>query len=343
MLKCFLIMSHREENRRYFKYFRAILYYIFYKIRYWPKLLIPRLSKKKYNAEIVIGAYKYNLSVNVSSGGLSEDVYICSIREYPNVYYFQDYVKTHSKHLKTYVGVGANIGYYEILASKILMNDPVKIFAMEPVKDTFEQLQENLRINTIKNIFCINTALGDKDGKVEMVVAQQRNLSRIHSIRHARHEVTDCIRSVQIAKPTTLFMKNKIPYRDVIFRWDIEGYEYTIVKGNISFFKKLKSSSIIMEFHPFYLGPDKTLEFLQILNKCGFELDQVVACEPLYFIKTPSVVRKFLNYLFLKEFGGKHLGLLDDYKSLNDLMKEYKNHKSGLYHYPNLHLYLSKS
>lgn len=184
--------------------------------------------------------------------------------------------------------------------------------------------------------------MGDKDGKTEMVVAQQRNLSRIHSIRHAKHQETDRITMVLIIKPTTLFTKNRIPLSGVIFRWDIEGYEYNIVKANQSFFKKLKHSSIIMEFHPFYLGPDKTIEFLQILKKCGFLLDQVVACEPLYFIKTPPMIRKLLNSLFLMEYGGNNLGLLDDYKSLDDLSREYKNHKSGLYHYPNLHLYLSK-
>lgn len=149
-------MRNKIRNKKYFKYFRAIIYYLFYGMRYWPKLFIPRLSKKKYNAKISVGSYTYNLSVNVSSGGLSEDVYICSIREHPNVFYFCDYLKNHAKHLKTYIGVGANIGYYEILASKILRNDNVKMISLEPVKDTFGQLLDNLQINNIQNMLCIN-------------------------------------------------------------------------------------------------------------------------------------------------------------------------------------------
>ena len=50
-----------------------------------------------------------------------------------------------------FVDVGANIGYYTILGSKLVGSKGV-VVAVEPVPDTVRVLRLNLRLNNIKTL-----------------------------------------------------------------------------------------------------------------------------------------------------------------------------------------------
>ena len=63
----------------------------------------------------------------------------------------------------TLMDIGANNGYYSILASQ-LVGPTGKILSYEPNPKTFNRLLRNIRINDIKNVDCFNFALSDYDG-----------------------------------------------------------------------------------------------------------------------------------------------------------------------------------
>ncbi len=173
-----------------------------------------------------------------------------------------------------------------------------------------------------------------------MVVTESKNLSHMATV--AYRKAGDIIQNVRMVKLDTFFSKHHIPKNNVLFRWDIEGYEYNVVKGNAAFFKSLKRAYIIMEFHPFYLTPRQSQEMLEILEASGFRIDQVISCEPLYFLKVPKPIRKLLIWSFLKQYKGEILGLLPRYKTFSTLVHDLHVKNHALYHYPNLHIYLSK-
>jgi tRNA/tmRNA/rRNA uracil-C5-methylase (TrmA/RlmC/RlmD family) len=54
-----------------------------------------------------------------------------------------DYIKKHLKKGQTFVDVGANVGYYSILASEL----GAKVIAFEPSKDNRELLEQNIKDN----------------------------------------------------------------------------------------------------------------------------------------------------------------------------------------------------
>jgi hypothetical protein len=175
-----------------------------------------------------------------------------------------------------------------------------------------------------------------------MIVEDKPNLSRVGSVNPfadegARRE------TVSIMTLDTLLRKYKVPLRGITLRWDIEGYEYELVSGNLDFFRKLRHAAIIMEFHSYYLGPEKSVRFLTMLEKAGFRLHQVVSCEPLYFLHLPGSLRRLARKLFAWQFDGPELGLhteMDDHGvSQAGIFRDPSN---ALYHYPNLHLYLVK-
>ena len=63
-----------------------------------------------------------------------------------------------------FVDVGANNGFFSILASSIVENSG-KVYSFEPTKATFARLVRNIEINNFSNIIPFNVALGNRKGK----------------------------------------------------------------------------------------------------------------------------------------------------------------------------------
>jgi FkbM family methyltransferase len=64
----------------------------------------------------------------------------------------------------TVLDVGANVGWYSLNIAKAVPG--VRIFAFEPIPDTFKNLCTNIRINGVSNIEAQNFGLSDKAGKI---------------------------------------------------------------------------------------------------------------------------------------------------------------------------------
>jgi len=79
--------------------------------------------------------------------------------------------------------VGANIGYYTILAAERVK----KVYAIEPEQKCFEILKKNVEENNLKNVVLINKAASDKREK-KYLVRDEENLgnSRISVTRNEK-------------------------------------------------------------------------------------------------------------------------------------------------------------
>lgn len=325
---------------------RGAVYYLFYEFRFYPYIKVFSWFNKTPITDLSIGGVQYKMKLDLSDSGLSHDVFICKVREYPNVLYFIKFLKKHVGNIDTIIDVGANIGYYVLFANAIFkqkLRKDINIYAFEPVLESYHLLNENIRLNGFSKVEAVQAAVGEKDRKITMVVPEHRNLSQVSSKRVSNRSLSKARnRSVSMYSLQTVFSKFNIPMRNVLFRWDIEGYEYELIKGNFQVFKNLKNAYIVMEFHSFFLLEEKTIELLSMLKTAGFHLERVVSCYPPYFLKMPAILQKILIKMWLTEKNGTNLGLLAEFRTIDDLIREFRNAKSALYTYPNLHFYLSK-
>ena len=62
---------------------------------------------------------------------------------------------------EVFIDVGANIGYYSLLAAKIMNNNNKVIMSFEPVHETYRRLKKNISVNNVSNIKSYNVALGN--------------------------------------------------------------------------------------------------------------------------------------------------------------------------------------
>ena len=66
----------------------------------------------------------------------------------------------------TIVSAGAWLGIESIFFSRLAQ----KVFALEPITDTFVKLLENCKLNNASNVYPINIGLGDQTGLLDMII-----------------------------------------------------------------------------------------------------------------------------------------------------------------------------
>jgi len=121
-----------------------------------------------------------------------------------------------------FVDIGANIGIYTVVASKILGKSG-RVYSFEPEISNFDLLKKNIEINNCTNIKLENKAIGDKDSKTKLHIVE--NDIGTHSIGKVSNNATD----VDLVKLDTYFNNNNTKI-DII-KMDIEGYELFALKG----------------------------------------------------------------------------------------------------------------
>jgi len=325
---------------------RGVFCYALYIYRFYPGLKLTKIFNKNPIVDIKIDKIKYKMMLDLRDEGIAIDLFIGRLREYPNVLYFKKFLKKHKQKIDTIVEIGANIGYYVCYENAIFkqsLKKRVHTYAVEPVSRNIDLLKENIKLNNVSDITLVHAAIGEKDKKINLIVPPQGNYTQIEGMNGNERYSTNFVKErINMYSLKTLFSMYGIPQKNLLFRWDIEGYEYNLMKGNYDFFKQLKNAHIIMEFHAFFLKEKKIIEFLNLFKNLGFKLEYVVSCYPPYFIRMPKIVRWALIKMWLTEHNGTNLGILPEFKSIDDLIKEFKNPNTPLYKYTNLHFYLAK-
>lgn len=64
-----------------------------------------------------------------------------------------------------FVDAGANIGFYTVLASR-LVGPKGRVIAVEMMPDTLKRLNENIRLNELTNVTVVANALSDTEGQI---------------------------------------------------------------------------------------------------------------------------------------------------------------------------------
>jgi len=120
--------------------------------------------------------------------------------------------------------VGANIGYYALLETK-LAGPSGHLYAIEPSPYNFGLLKKNVSLNDIRNAYLYQVAFGEKRGKSTFYVYDRSNLSSFIKREDMGMEVQEV--EVEI---TTLDDFLRLKEVDFI-RMDVEGYEFEILRG----------------------------------------------------------------------------------------------------------------
>jgi FkbM family methyltransferase len=140
-----------------------------------------------------------------------------------------------------FIDIGANVGFYTVLASTIITEGPLLAFEANP--RNVEVLRQQVELNQLRNaeVFC--SALGDSTGDLsfhdsgrETGSIHSANDRTVKSITVPCHRLDDCL-------------SNRALPRCVVAKMDVEGFETTVLGGASATIEKGRVSVWLFELN----------------------------------------------------------------------------------------------
>lgn len=146
-----------------------------------------------------------------------------------------------------FVDVGANIGYYTLIAASII-GEQGRVFSFEPDPENFSLLQRNVEHNRVSPVHAVDAALSDEDCSGKLY---------LNDNNFGDHQVYDDgsgrpSRSIRLLQGER-YLSPKTGAIDLL-KVDTQGAEYHVIKGLLPLLKNSgQKLSMIVEFWPYGL------------------------------------------------------------------------------------------
>ena len=163
------------------------------------------------------------------------------------------------------INIGANIGYFTLLAAREV-GPQGKIFAFEPFPKTVELLQKNVDVNGYSNVDVVPMAVSDKTGTAKLSVGG----SSLHNVISSRIITEMSLITVPQTSVDDFMSQKELSINFVII--DAEGSEPFILNGMAKTIEKNLNMVIMIEYNPFTLElAGSTIEnFMNVIANYGF-------------------------------------------------------------------------
>jgi FkbM family methyltransferase len=156
------------------------------------------------------------------------------------------------------VDVGANIGYFSLLAS-ILVGPTGAVHAFEPDPVNYTLLKKNVRMNRATNIRVNQTALSDNEEQLSLFIdSHNKGDHRIWA------PAGESRKRIDISSTTLDTYLRKAEIVPSFIKIDVQGAEGKVLEGMKNTLRESGLECLIMEFWP------------AALRKCGTEPERVV-------------------------------------------------------------------
>jgi len=162
--------------------------------------------------------------------------------------------------------IGANEGFYTLIMAQTSPN--ATIYAFEPNPIAFNKLQENIKLNNLKNVKLFNTAVTQTSGQVKLeYIPEITPISsvNIRALNLAWLTDTNRIKKINVTGITLddFLSQHQIPSIEII-KIDVEGSEVAVLKGAHQALKI--TQKLVIEYHSLEIKKD----LFTILNQQGF-------------------------------------------------------------------------
>ncbi|MEU4349477.1 FkbM family methyltransferase [Streptomyces sp. NPDC023838] len=169
----------------------------------------------------------------------------------------------------TFIDVGSNIGYYGVLASR-LVGETGRVVAIEASPTFHRRILRHARLNGCGNIRTVNSAVSDRTQMLTFVLASSRNMGATSTVPYeGPAESTFEIESHPLPE---ILAPQEIANARVI-KIDVEGAEGAVVRGLAPMLGKLRpDAEITVEVTPHRMQQlgDDVAELLATMREHGF-------------------------------------------------------------------------
>jgi FkbM family methyltransferase len=158
------------------------------------------------------------------------------------------------------VDVGAHIGYYTLLASRVV-GPTGRVYALEPSSRVFRILSSNLALNASASVTALNMAAGETAGSAVLYEApglspltsslSSRMLDSPHGARAEEFVATQVpVVAVDDIVPADVFPRVRV------VKVDVEGYEIEVLRGMEGLLRATDRIAVFVETSPEWASED---------------------------------------------------------------------------------------
>lgn len=188
-----------------------------------------------------------------------------------------EFFKKNLKENDVFLDIGAHVGYYSLMASKILTKG--KVYSFEPYVNTYELLMENVDINQCKNVttYCMGVSDKNEISKLHIDEANKGNCSLYHQ--------KDCDNiTIETITIDSMFRGKKVDFVKI----DTQGAEINVLLGMKKTIE-INDMSMIIEFYPYGLRQmgHKPVDFFKVLSTLGFGI---------YKMRADGILSQIFNF-----------------------------------------------
>lgn len=128
---------------------------------------------------------------------------------------------------KAFYDVGANIGFFSLLAARAV-GESGHVIAFEPVPENADSIRRNADLNALDTIIVVDVAVSSGSGEAELVLAEHPGGATLKSAGMP----PDATRTVTVKTATldSLVRRKDFPPPDVV-KIDVEGAEVAVLQG----------------------------------------------------------------------------------------------------------------
>jgi FkbM family methyltransferase len=215
---------------------------------------------------VLVEAQGFPLMVHIDNSYMAQSLIMAGIHEREETEFF----KSIASMTNTFIDVGANIGYFTVLMSRLMPEGTV--LAIEPDPVNLETLRRNVSLNRLQNTLIVPFALSNRPHTVTLF-RDQTNLADVRMFPD-----TDLIVSadgIEAVSFDDYCQQNSLVLRvPAVVKIDVQGAELEVLQSMEGFFNKNQEVTLLVEVSPSVLEPAGTSasEIEQQLTDMRFQI-----------------------------------------------------------------------
>ena len=227
----------------------------------WQKLIEPYIQSADY--PYIANTLYAGVIAGNTSDFIQRFIYYFGIWEPALTYWVRRRIKPGD----VFIDIGANIGYYTLLASK-LVGKHGKVISIEASPRIFESLKNNLARNYIQNVKALNLAVSDSEGTVKVYFGGHGNCGETSILEQVGMEFEGEVKSIRL---DTILISEELDKIRIV-KIDVEGAEFSVVDGMHELLHKCPKVDVLIEINPERLATQgKTAESIfKIFEQAGY-------------------------------------------------------------------------
>ena len=167
--------------------------------------------------------------------------------------------------------IGANLGFFSLLAAHLSGLEEGRVYAFEAAPDNVDAITVNAALNLIPNVRVIGVAVSDHAGRGRLQVVDDQSWSKL--VGYGDHPFTEQVIDVKLVAIDDLVGSGELPPPTVV-KIDVEGAELAVLAGMRETIQRHRPA-IICELH------DTHAAFADVMDGLGYRVINLEGTVPM--------------------------------------------------------------